>query len=218
MATAAARPGRFATLADLQEFLGHIPSRRIRLNPPPGLATEQDLLDIHQREGRICELIDGVLVEKAVATFEARLAGVLIFFIEAHPGSAKLGAALPGDGFLRLFPGRVRAPDVSFIRWKDMPGRRFPREKIASLTPDLAVEVLSEGNTEAEMDRKLREYFESGTRLVWLVDPDDRSVRVYTSPRKPTLLSESESLSGGKVLPGFVLSIRTWFERAESGG
>jgi Uma2 family endonuclease len=78
-----------------------------------------------------------------------------------------LAAVLAPDGFLRLFPGRVRAPDVSVILRKNLPDRTFPKEKIPSLSPDLAAEILSEGNTEAEMALKLREYFQCGTRLVW---------------------------------------------------
>jgi Uma2 family endonuclease len=82
------------------------------------------------------------------------------------------------------------------------------------LYPDLAVEVLSKSNTEKEMKRKLREYFEAGTRLVWLVDPKARTVRVYTSPRKFKLLTEDQTLDGGEVLPGFELSLRKLFARA----
>src|SRR5262249_38754938 len=104
--------------------------------------------------------------------------------------------------------------DVSVILWKNMPGGVFPRDKIASLSPDLAVEILSEGNTEAEMARKLKEYFQAGTRLVWYVDPKTRTVRVYTTPRKSVLLTEDQALDGGKVLPGFSLSIREWFAGA----
>jgi Uma2 family endonuclease len=214
MANATTLKSEFANVAELQEFLGDIPTNRIRLRPTPGHATEEDLLEIQAREGRICELIDGVLVEKVMATFESRLAAVLIFYIETFLNGKKLGAVLAGDGLLRLFPGRVRAPDVSFISWKQMRGRVFPRDKIASLSPDLAVEILSERNTDAEMNRKLREYFQSGSRLVWYVDPNTRAVRVYTNPRKSVLLTEDQSLDGGKVLPGFSLSIRAWFERA----
>jgi Uma2 family endonuclease len=214
MAVASTSQFEFTNVAELEDFLGNIPPRRIRLRPSPGQATEQDLLDIHAREGRICELIDGVLVEKVMATFEPRLAAMLIYFLEKYLEDQPLGAVLPGDAFLRLFPGRVRAPDVSFILWKSMPGRVFPRDKIASLTPDLAVEILSEGNTDSEMKRKVREYFQAGSRLVWIVDPVPRTVRVYTSPRKSTLLTAEQMLTGGKLLPGFSLSIQHWFDRA----
>jgi Uma2 family endonuclease len=214
MAAPTTCPGRFTNVAELEEFLGHVPSQRIRLRPVPGEATEEDLLAILAHEGRICELIDGVLVEKPMATYEALVAGVLLTFINNYLFVHKLGIALPGDGLLRLFPGRVRAPDVSFISWKRMPNRELPREAIASLAPELAVEILSENNTEAEMRQKLEEYFQAGGKLVWFVDPEARTVRVYTSPRRSVLLTEDDTLDGRKVLPGFSLAIREWFTLA----
>jgi len=217
MATVTVAPARpqFKNAAELQEYLGSVPPERIRLQPYPGEATEQDILTIRAKEGRICELIDGVLVEKDLAAFESCLAAVLIGYLRAFLRGKKLAAVLAPDGFLRLFPGRVRAPDVSVILRKNIPGRKFPKDKIPSLSPDLAVEILSEGNTEAEMAQKLREYFQCGTRLVWYADPKTRTVRVYTSPRKCVLLTEDQALDGGKGLPGFSLSIREWFEEAE---
>jgi Uma2 family endonuclease len=199
---------------ELQEYLGGIPTRRIRIQPPPGEGTESDLLKIHDKEGRICELIDGILVEKDMASYEALLAGVLLHFIQSYLDHHDLGVALPGDGWLRLYPGLVRAPDVSFISWKRMPNQEFPDEAIASLRPDLAVEILSEGNTEREMDRKLKEYFRSGCKLVWYVDPKKRTVRVFTSATKSKMLTEKDTLDGGKLLPGFTLPIKRWFARA----
>lgn len=220
MATAelARRPGNplahLQTIADLQEYLGGIPLARIRLCPFPGTATEKDLLNIRDKEGAICELIDGILVEKDMATFEAYVAGILLYYINEYLEKHDLGVALPGDGWLRLPTGRVRAPDVSFISWKRMPGREFPHEAIASLVPDLAVEVLSASNTEAEMEKKLAEYFGSGGKLVWIADPESRTVKVYTSPRRHVLLTEKDTLDGKRVLPGFALPIKKWFQRA----
>src|SRR5206468_1626606 len=79
---------------------------------------------------------------------------------------------------------------------------------ILDRAPDLAVEVLSKGNTRAEMDRKLREYFAAGVRLVWLIDPKTRTARVHTSPEEMTRLGEGDTLDGGDVLPGFALPLR----------
>ena len=88
---------------------------------------------------------------------------------------------------MRIAPGLVRIPDVSFICWDRLPGRESPREPIPDLAPDLAVEVLSEGNTKAEMARKVREYFEAGVKLVWLIDPKKRTARVFSTVEKSTL-------------------------------
>lgn len=77
--------------------------------------------------------------------------------------------------------------------------------------PDLAVEVLRRKTTEAEIDRKLHEYFRSGTRLAWVIDPRKRIVRVYTAPDQSQPLTEDQDLDGGDVLPGLSLSLRELF-------
>jgi Uma2 family endonuclease len=78
----------------------------------------------------------------------------------------------------------------------------------------VAVEVLSEGNTPPEIDRKLQEYFEAGCRLAWIIDPRAQTVRVYASPRRSRLLTRDQTLEGGAVLPGFKLPLRKLFARA----
>lgn len=77
-----------------------------------------------------------------------------------------LGLVTGEAGMMRLAPGLVRITDVPFISWERFPGRRVPTEPIPDLAPDLAVDVLSERNTEGEMSRKRREYFDAGVRLM----------------------------------------------------
>ena len=112
---------------------------------------------------------------------------------------------------MRLFPGLVRIPDVAFVSCGRLPGGRRPKEPIPSLVPDLAVEVLSESNTVREMDRKRGEYFQAGVRLLWIVDPLARTVRVYISPDDVVALEESGTLTGVAVLPGFAIDIKLLF-------
>jgi Uma2 family endonuclease len=105
----------------------------------------------------------------------------------------------------------VRIPDLSFISSARLAHHRRALAPILPLAPDLAIEVLSEGNTPREMARKVREYFDSGCRLVWLVDPRARTVAVYTSAAKPIVLTEKQTLNGGDVLSGFRLPLRKLF-------
>jgi Uma2 family endonuclease len=79
----------------------------------------------------------------------------------------------------------------------------------------LAIEVLSRSNTPREMQRKLREYFEAGVKLVWFVDPEARTVTVHDSPAELRVVQEGESLDGGSVLPGFVLPLRELFSELD---
>ena len=114
---------------------------------------------------------------------------------------------------MRIAPGLVSIPDVSFVTWDRLPGRESPREPIPDLAPELAVEVLSEGNTKPEMARKVREYFEAGVTLVWLIDPKKRTARVFSTVEKSTLIRADQSLDGGTVLPGFTLRLSDLLDR-----
>jgi len=204
----------FETLADLLERLGNVPLERVRVHPAPGTATEADVLARPAGQKHICELVDGVLVEKAMGYYESLLAALLIGFLRRYLEEHDLGIVLGEAGPLRLAPGLVRIPDVSFIAWERFPDRRLPAEPMPDLAPDLAVEILSPGNTGREMERKRAEYFAAGTRLVWIVSPGDRTVQVCTSPTDVRLLGEDAILDASPVLPGFRLPIRDWFGAA----
>lgn len=196
------------SFAYLHERLGGIPLTRIRRNPPPGTATEEDLLRPH---GRTCELIDGVLVEKAMGDRESLLAMYIGGLFRNYVEETDAGVVLGSDGVLRLGGGQLRAPDVSFIPWSDFPDGELPDEAYWSVAPALAVEILSEGNTVAEIDRKLRELFGAGCQLAWVVDPRKKTARVYTSAKKFKELDETGTLDGGKVLPRFKLKLADLF-------
>jgi len=193
------------------ERLGDVPTHHVLLDPPPGAAIEADIFEIRRREGRLCELVDGVLVEKPMGLRESILAGALLALLRAFIVPRNLGVVSGEAGTMRLFPGLVRIPDVAFVSWDRLPGQRVPSEAVPDIAPDLAVEVLSESNTPEEMARKRREYFAAGVRLVWLVDPRARVVAVYTSPDEATTLDESQMLNGGEALPGFTLPLRELF-------
>lgn len=199
------------TLADLLERFGPMPYHRIRHDPPPGTATEQDVIDLHDREDRLCELVDGVLVEKTVGYLESFLALRLATLLQVFVSEQNLGIVTGADGTIRFAPGLVRIPDISFISWDRLPNRKVPSEPI----PDLVVEVLSKSNTKQEMDRKLQDYFTAGVRAVWYVDPETRTVRVFNRPERPVLLKEKGILEGGAVLPGFSLSLSDLFRVPE---
>jgi Uma2 family endonuclease len=208
----------FHTVAELMHHLGDIPADRVRMWPLPGTAVEDDVFRVRATEGVLCELIDGILVEKPMGLPESRLASTLGHFIESYLDSNNIGMTAGADATLRLNPDRLRLPDLCFINWDRLPNRECPREQVPLVAPDLAVEVRSPRNTRAELARKRREYFAAGTRLVWEVEPDDRLVRVYTDADTFTTVDENGTLDGGAVLPGFTLSVRRWFERANRGG
>ncbi len=201
------------TLADLVERLGGIPLSRIWSDPPPGTATEEDVLRYKypgNGEKHLLELIDGTLVEKAVGLRESILATFLSHAIWLFIKEKELGWVAGSDGPYRLAPGSVRYPDVSFISRERFPDG-LPEDQIGQFDPDLAIEVLSPSNTAAEMQRKREQLFEAGTQLLWMVDLPTRTVRVYRDPNNFQELTEADELEGEHVLPGFKLSIQELF-------
>jgi Uma2 family endonuclease len=186
------------------------------MNPSPGTATEEDVLSLLEApRKRLCELIDGVLVEKCMGFRESRLAVILIRLLDTFVTTHRLGVVTAPDGTIRLWEGRVRIPDVAFISWENLPGKRLPTEPIPELAPDLAIEILSQNNTPAEMALKRLEYFTAGVRRVWEVDPHRRTVRVFSSPKEYTEYSEADNLDGAPVLPGFTLKLADLFAELE---
>jgi Uma2 family endonuclease len=206
-------------LSDLLEELGGISPNRVIVRPPPGTATEADVIRLMEApRKRLCELIDGVLVEKPMGFRESMLAFALGSALREFTIPRNLGMIAGPDGTIRLWPGRVRIPDVVYVSWDRLPGRRLPDQPIPEIAPDIAVEILSESNTKKEMEIKRDEYFRVGVRLVWEVDPEERTVAVYTTPGKFTVLKRSDLLDGGNALPGFSLSLDKLFGELDRQG
>lgn len=203
------------TIADLLRRLGDIPPDRVRFDPMPGSATVADLF---RSDNEGCELVEGTLVEKAMGTREAFLAGYIRELLGPFVRANNLGILTPGDGAWELMSGLVRLPDVAFLSWDRLPNRELPDDPIGSAVPDLAVEVLSRSNTPGEMARKRGEYFRSGTRLVWEIDPRARTVRVYTSETAFTDHAAADTLTGDPVLPGFSLPLAQLFAELDRRG
>jgi len=220
--TAATISTTIVTLADLLEQLGGIAPARVRFRPAPGTATEQDVLALRAREDRLYKLVDGVLMEKAMGPRESYLAIVLSAILWNFVQSRNLGLVMGEAGMMRLMAGLVRIPDVAFIAWTRLPQQCVPTEPVPGLAPDLAVEVLSAGNTPGEMARKRQDYCAAGTQVVWQVDPQvdpqARTVQVFTAPEQSTVLYEAQTLTGDPVLPGFTLPLQALFNELDHQG
>jgi len=198
------------TVADLAERFGSLPAWRIRTDVPPGTATEGDF----ERAGARCELIDGVLVEKAVSDYSSIIGGILLRLLGNFVDERRLGWVHASDGFFWL-GSNLRAPDVAFTRKQQRPGGLL-RRGYSDVAPILVAEVLSPGNTDDEMLRKRNEFFARGTELFWIVDPLARTIEVYTRPEKPdVILRDGDTLTGAPVLPDFSLPVRDLFDAAE---
>lgn len=121
----------------------------------------------------------------------------------------KLGWVVVESGvILRRDPDTVRGPDVSFYSIDRHPE---PPDRYFEIPPDLAVEVLSPDDRRSKVREKIREYISQGVKLVWLVDPEAKTVTVYRGSLRGSEFDESEILDGGDILPGFTCPIADFF-------
>lgn len=203
------------TLQDLLHRLGDVPADRVRFDPVPGTATIDDLF---RPENKLCELVDGTLVEKPMGVRESILAFFLGQLIGPHVRCHNLGILTGPDGTYEVLSGLVRLPDVAFVSWDRLPGRRVPTKPVPNVVPDLAIEVLSKRNTAREMYRKRKEYFKAGTQRVWQINPRKRTLRAYSTRTKFEEFTESQTVPGEPVLPRFALSLPELFGELDRHG
>jgi len=205
------------TIEDRLTELGGISPSRLLLTPPPGLATHADL-ELANESGTngLVEMVDGCLVKKAMGYEASVVAMAIAHILRQFVSTHRLGLISGADGFFRLLDS-TRGPDVAFVAVDRLPNGAFPNQNYPQIAPNLVVEVLSPGNTKAEMARKRLEYFHFGVQVVWMVDCSHRSVAVYTSSSKVRVLSETETLDGGIALPGFSSPVADFFVDLDIG-
>lgn len=178
--------------------------------------TPEDLLNLADSEQY--ELVSGELVERNMgwesSRVGGRLFGLLFAFCESHP----IGEPAPADASYQCFPddpAKVRRPDVSFLRHDRLPPRH-ERQGHCRIPPDLAVEVVSPNDYYSDVEAKVREYLDAGVRLVWIVNPPTRTVRVHRADGSVVDLHEDDELSGEDILSGFTCQVDAIFDRPES--
>jgi len=107
-------------------------------------------------------------------------------------------------------PDTVRAPDVAFVSRQRIPASGIPDSYI-SAAPDLAVEVLSPDDRQVEVEEKIQQWLDAGTKAVWIVNPRRRTVTIHRAGADPRVLRESDTLPGDDVVPGFELKVAEIF-------
>jgi Uma2 family endonuclease len=155
-----------------------------------------------------CELVHGEVISMTPAGFEhgrvsAEIGWILKEYVKRHPIGEVTGAE---TGFLiSRDPDTVRAPDAAFIRADRVPPSPVPG--FFPEAPDLAVEVLSPGDRASEIAAKVQDWLAAGCRLVWVVDPETRTVTVYRGRDQIAMLGATDVLAGGDVLPEFCVPV-----------
>ncbi len=165
--------------------------------------TPEDLLTMP--DGDRYELVNGKLVERNMGWNASWIGGRLHHFLSNFCDANPVGRVVPGDASYQCFPDaptKVRRPDVSFIKLERLPPQE-EREGHCRIAPDMATEVISPNDLVYEVDQKVEEYLRAGVRLVWVINPETRTVRVYRADGTMSGLRENDSLDGEDVIPGF---------------
>jgi Uma2 family endonuclease len=179
--------------------------------------TEEELQALPDR-GYDYELVNGELVMSPKNNFEhenlcARLFLALATFNRTH----RLGAVLGSNLGCWMENRNCRAPDLSFISKERLRqfGFKSSTRKFLPGAPDLAVEIVSPSNAQNEIDARLKDFFSSGTKLAWIIHPEEQFVQVCHSPTDRTLLHTQAVLDGEQLLPGFRFPIADLFKEEE---
>jgi Uma2 family endonuclease len=160
------------------------------------------------------EIVDGRIVEKDTGAREIEIATILGSYLFHFARVNRLGRALVEFIFrIDVEKDLQRRPDVAFVSHARWPfNRRVPDVPVWDIVPDLAIEVISPTNTAFQVQKKTHEYFEAGVTRVWVVDPEQAEIDVYSSPTQIQVLQLGQELDGGDLLPGFRLPLAALFE------
>ena len=178
----------------------------------------EDFLELAEQpeyQDRVLELVEGELIEMSKPTrSQGFVAAILSAEIVTFVRRNGLGEVYTGDTGFILARGEhgcdtVRGLDFAFVSNARASGT--PDYSWYEFGPDLAVEVISPGNKAGDIRLKVRQLLNAGTRLVWVVYPDDRSVMQYTDTGAVAVVNENDTLSGGNVLPGFQIRVGAIF-------
>lgn len=176
------------------------------------LITADELLHM-PGDGNRYELVKGELIRMAPAGGEH---GATVMNIGAplymHVKKNALGIVLGAETGFKLTsdPDTVRAPDVAFIHRDRIPESGIPKGYWPG-APDLAVEVISPGDTYSEVEDKVNEWLDAGTRIVIVANPRNRTLKVYRSRTDVTVLTEFDVLECGDVVLGFACKVSELF-------
>jgi Uma2 family endonuclease len=181
---------------------------------PKKVWTEADLEALPE-DGYLHEVVGGELVMSPKNNwFHGRICARLITALCNFASEHRLGAVLDSSTGFWMHNRNCRAPDVSFVHKSRLTALGFkPNERrFFPGAPDLAVEILSPNNTRVEIDQRLNDFFSSGAKLAWIIDPESESVEICHSPTHRKLLGSGAFLEGESLLPGFRYPIAHLFK------
>lgn len=183
----------------------------VESKPTRKVWTDEEIMGLPDN-GYDYEVVDGELLMSPKNNPEhggicVRISSPMHLFARKH----KLGEVWDSNTGFWMINRNLRAPDISFVTEERVKSLR-PLRTFFEGAPDLAVEVLSSTNSRREMDRRLGDFFASGTRIVWIIDPERQMAEVCHSVTDRKLVGPGGTLDGEDLLPGFRLPLRDLFE------
>ena len=189
-------------------------STAIELKTDKKVWTDEEFMAL-PKDGHRYEIVNGELVDMGNSgALHGYICSLLVAALASDVLPKKLGVILDSSTAFKMKNGDRRSPDISFFAKERLQGMTELPTGFLDGAPDLAIEVLSPGNTVEEIHDKLVEYFENGTRLAWIVHPTEHYVLVYRSAQEPDrLLKSVDSLDGEEVIPGFTFPVADLFQK-----
>ena len=171
--------------------------------------TEAELMALPE-DGLKRELVDGEIVVSPAGAPHGRVIVEITLLLGAHVKRERLGRTFDSSTGCWMPSGNLRVPDLSFVSTQSLAGAT--PAGFLRVVPDLAVEVLSPGDSKRMILDKVGEYLAAGVRMVWVIDPCERRASCHRSLTDVRTIAENEELDGEDVVPGFRCRLDAIFE------
>jgi Uma2 family endonuclease len=176
------------------------------------ILTPEDLLSLP--DGDRYELVDGQLVERNLSTWSSYVAGRVYRLVANFTEPKHAGWPFPEGTSYQCFPNhpnKVRRPDFSFIQLDRLSAKQALEGGHIPIVPDMAVEVVSPNDLYYEVEIKINEWMTAGVRLLWIINPQTRNVRVFLDGGSSDAVQEKDEISGEDVIVGFRCRVSDFF-------
>lgn len=182
--------------------------------PEKKIWTDAEFMALN-RDGHRYEIVNGELIDMGNSGAKhGYVCSILMILLGGYVRIHKLGAMFDSSTAFKMKSGNKRSPDISFMAKERLQGLDDIPDGFLEGAPDLAVEILSPSNTVEEIDQKIIEYFDNGSRLVWVINPKPKYILVYRNGQEPErLVKSNDSLEGEEIVPGFNLPAAELFQK-----
>ena len=176
-------------------------------------STRLTVADLEQLQGILCEahldyqleLVDGKIIIMGPSDIvSSEIGAELVSLLRNWVKPRKLGRVFESSGGFILPNSNVTAPDVSFVTADRL---KQSKRYFAELVPDLVVEIKSQSDRLKPLREKIQSFIELGAKVGILIDPDKRTVTLYTSTAEPVVLRDGDMISIPELLPGWEIAV-----------